>query len=157
MKQKVPFGVSRAQPGSWTTMSLLLHTLTCAASTELILPTTMSKLWLAAASQRQRFVVGFTHHHRDRQQASSSISTAPGHATVPFLRFSKKGDRTLTRFRLEVVPMNADNISAGCKPKIQFLCWVSGTRTPRLQLPRLVSRWSLSRCGKTFHQSRIMI
>jgi len=158
----MPFGVSRAPAGSWSAMSLLLHTFSC-ASAELIKldrfridVIVLSKLWLATASRRQRFLAGVVQPPHFQAPSSLAICLAPGHAAGPFLRFSKKGDRTLQRFRLEIVPLNADNISAGCKPVLQFLCWAF-----QYKIPTFAASKTRKQMGPSFeinlHQSRIMI
>jgi len=93
----------------------------------------VSKLWLSIASRHQRFLAGLAFSaHKHKRQASSLLASCavPGQAAHSFCRFAKKGDRTLQRFRLEIVPMNADNISAGCKPHILFLCWAFQRKNP---------------------------
>jgi len=50
----------------------------------------------------------------------SSFGTL-GPCTVSYQRYTRKGDRTLSRSRLEVCPAIASSIAANCKPVCSFL------------------------------------
>jgi len=47
-----------------------------------------------------------------------------GPATLSYMKPSTKGERSLSRFRLEFCPATADSIAAGCKPKEHSLTTV---------------------------------
>jgi len=69
-----------------------------------------------SSARRGRWCGGVKRVARSIAIDSRAASTGDSPATSSFTRFTRRGDRTLTRSRLEVCPATADAIAASCKP-----------------------------------------